>query len=432
MRLAVAGLLTTLAAAGPLLATSCSFPPPCQILHPGVVFFVGEFAAEPGVPVEQQDTYRRPTFKHRVLVREPLFGITSQTAELTVLDTSLNPAQESYLFHVYRQGDLFLFPICGASGPVDSRFVTPMLTFLRETRRGGDGKLTVSVSDRDEKKGHSIEGAAVAIDGPVRRETSTVKGKAEFLDLPPGEYRVSARSHGYEPDPSHPSQAAVTVLPKACPVQHLALRSVMELSGVVTSHTGQPAANVKLWLWEDKPRLADPSAKLYRGTTAEDGTFRFTRVKPGRYNLLTAGPEAKAYFPGRPTRAEAAPIEVNASQRLENLRLVLRDPGALRSVRFRVVNAQGRPMAGALLMDFNFDESFEQGGFSSIGDDVLTGPDGTVVVRLWENAHYRVDAHFGRSYTDKHVSPRVDVPPGKGDTEVTLMLQPWPYKPGTK
>lgn len=386
--------------------------------------------------VERPNKWYPPqSFKHRVLVREHFFGLPSQTTEVTVVATSVIPTRGLQLFEVYLQGDSYLFPLCSLSGPVDSPYITPMLSFLREAQRGGNGKVTVSVSDRDQKNGHAIDGATVALDGPVRRETSAAKGSAEFLDLPPGEYRVSARSQGYEPDPAHAADATVTVLPSACPHAGLALRSSLELSGTVTSHAGQSAGGVKLWLWEDKPRLAEPSAQLYRGTTAEDGTFRFTRVKPGRYHLLTAGPEAKSYFPGRATRAEATPIEVNASQRLENLRLVLRDPGAARIVRFRAVNAQGGPVAGATVLDFNFDERFEQGGYASIGDAARTGPDGTVTVKLWENAHYRVDARAMRTFTDGAVARHVDVPPGKGDTEVTLVLQPWkpgPYKPITK
>ncbi|MCC6539859.1 MAG: carboxypeptidase regulatory-like domain-containing protein [Bryobacterales bacterium] len=276
--------------------------------------------------------------------------------------------------------------------------------------------------------------ATVAIDGPVRREAPVAQLHAAFSDLPPGEYRVSARSPGYEPDPAHPSQP-VTVYPQGCPDTSVALRSTLELAGTVARHTGQSAGGVKLWLWEDKPRLAQPSATIYRGETAEDGTFRFSRVKPGRYHLLTAGPEAKSYFPGRPTRAEATPIEVNASQRLDNLQLVLRDPGARRTVRFRAVDTLGVPVAGAAVRDFNFDERSEQGGYASIGDAVRTGPDGSASVTLWENAHYRVDASAMKSFAEGAGSFHADVLPGQGGTEVTLVLKPWKvggYRPGTK
>jgi hypothetical protein len=268
-----------------------------------------------------------------------------------------------------------------------------------------------------------LDDAEVSIQGPVNRKGVTKRGAARFDDLPPGTYRVSAAKPGYESAENIESTRELTLVPHACPSPFVRLAPTLEVGGIVRDNMGKPAPGVSLQLWEQAPLHL---IQVFEARSDETGRFRFHKVKPGKFLLMTGNALRKSFFPGRAAKAEALLLDVRAGVALENLEFTLLDSGKERVIRVRVLDQVGKAVAGVAIRNMHWDgKGRQQGDLSSFDGVPRTGPDGIAVLKGFEKAHYRIDAIRGRSAGRADVAPPVDILPGAGDADTVLTLHPW-------
>ena len=338
-----------------LQATSCSVPPPCELVEPGSVLFVGT-VLDPGIPTTPDDqSVRDVTFQ----VDEIFEGLPRSTKKVVVrTEGSWLEKGHSYLMDVGKGAENHLYPrICGASEEVTSRFAEDNLAFLR-LRARGKTKTSLYVNVVDQHK--PVADVVVTIHGPQGQLTARTDadGTASFSEIKPARYSVSAVLAHYKMDPDSHSDEAVDVVIGACSGARIEIQSDAAVNGQVFDSKGVPVASLQLELVTDPQ---DPAKKIslnkpfFDATTNADGSFSFQSVSPGRYLLgsniigLNSSTVPPTYYPGQRNRNGAYPIEVKLGETVSNLRFALPDFGGQREIQVCVVDEDGTPIPSAII-----------------------------------------------------------------------------------
>jgi len=348
----------------------------------------------------------------------------------------------SYLIDAGLGKDSRYYPgMCGASGEIGGEYVTPILNFLRE-RAKGKAKTTLSVLVRDHY--HPLQGAEVAVNGPegVLKAVTDANGSATFEDIKPANYRVTAaRTHyrvdaetaGYNMNPH--------IVAGACPSSSISLEAETFVSGFVRDSKGAPAASLNLELVtvpdhpSDKISLNKP---FFEARTDEDGRFRFEGVSPGRYLLgsnvigLTISSVPPTFYPGRPERMAAVPIDVALDRDVEGLAFSLPDFGGRRDIQVCVQDENGKPVAGASVAT---PLGRDAEGKARLGEKLLTGETGCVHAGGYALVAYPIVANFrppDADWRQIRSSERIVIPPSEEPTMKVLTLGKPLFTPKTK
>ena len=233
------------------------------------------------------------------------------------------------------------------------------------------GVLDVEVLDRE---GRPLEGARVGLgfgddllaqlpddlERSLKERTSTTDatGRVRIMNLLPGEYRVSSW------DFAHGTGKAVGRVPGRVTVR---LDESPVVRGRVEDASRQPVARARVSLRRE--------AHTVTAQSGDDGTFRVA-VEPGTWEVAATVPGG-AEPEGRVV-VEAAPRQVHA------VTLRVTRPRPVRGV---VVDAQGRPVAGAVVTSWPAGAADPMRrrrprfrGYPGAEPELRSGPDGTFVL----------------------------------------------------
>lgn len=417
-------------------ATSCMQLKPCAYLRPGGIVFIGTVTGGEALPKPARDGLEERTRRVRMTVSEIFAGLPKDTREVTIETGDWMRDGHDYLIDAHRgDGGVVLLGLCGFTREVDNR--DEFVRYFRSRQKGAEPTtLTVHVYSRAALSNQWVEGAEVTIGGPEGQRSATTDhdGGAVFEGVAPGAYAVSASKSLFHRDPDLIQEDKVEVLEQTCAASSLYLSPENSVGGLLRLAGGKPAAHIELELVGINPERerAGYSPASYTTVTDDDGRFRFAVVFPGLYLLgtgilfpkLVTSPVMIAYYPGQRTREQAAEILVEPGKNVEGLQFTLPDIGAGRSIRIRVVNEKGSPVAGAKIHDRNFKLAANTDAYASVGRDLATGPDGWVEIAGFERARYVIGASSGSSLNDMQTSEQAEIPPGRGPVSLQLVVRP--------
>jgi hypothetical protein len=182
--------------------------------------------------------------------------------------------------------------------------------------------------------GEPISRALVQIPGGQAIMTAS-DGSFEFTGVPDGQIYLTARKPGFFSDEDlHPGRQLMLI--KTAKIKDpvvLKLNPQSLITGRITDSNGEPIENAPISVFSTS--IQDGRRRrtyVNQASPNEDGEFRFSGLRPGRY-FLSAGaglveppsrlaPTVKAaerglpkmYYPGVPDRAEATPIPLSPGQ----------------------------------------------------------------------------------------------------------------------
>lgn len=419
---------SVMCAQGDLRATSCSVPPPCGRVHEGSILFVGT-VLDAGVPDGPGENATRAV---RFQLDEIFIGVPAKTKEVVVETAgSWLIRGHSYLIDAARGKDNRYYPVmCGGSAEVGKGYIDDVLDFLKQ-RAQGKTKTSFTVSVIDNHK--PVPGVEVAVSGPegALKGLTGPDGLARFDDIKPAKYRVAVAKAHYHVDKSGPVEEEVSVVVGSCAGSWVAVESEASVSGFVRDAKGAPVASLELELITVPENPADRislNKPFFTTKTGGGGEFRFEAVSPGHYLLgsnvidLSTSPVPPTFYPGRPERNGAVPIDVEVGSEVAGLAFVLPDFGSLRDIQVCVVDESGNPVPGAGV-GTPFGKS--GAGQARLGEKLITDNSGCVKARGYTRVAYPIRASFlppGTDWRQSRNSESIMIPPGEDPVVRVLTL----------
>lgn len=272
-----------------------------------------------------------------------------------------------------------------------------------------------------------LESATVRLigQGQDRSIQSGVDGTFEFSGIPPGEYRLWAEREPWKES----YRQSIVVQPAGCVQRALRLELAGTISGVVKQADGRPAKEVRVELVRVLGDGKLPTRYSLWADTDAAGKFVMRRVPAGKFVLgvnLTRYSDAKepwppTYYPGRPRLEDAKVLELEPNADLAGLELPL--PAALptRTVRIRVLWADGSAAeeGGVWARPKQFPHAWESGTSAKQGN--------LVTLQLMQHYDYEIWAEwYGWGMGGKrkrHVGGgKITLPAGKKDIDLDIRL----------
>ena len=421
--------------------TSCAEPEQfCQILRPDMVAFVGR----PVSMMTERDRYRT-TFE----VIENLWGLATQGTVSVRSSERLGSFGTGFVAARLAEGE-FRIDYCGAGVilPIDDPRVQQ---FRKDVKEGKVANLAVDVHSPDYRP---IAEAEVELTRGTQVIRGRTRGTRAFYvgSISPGEYRVRVTKTHFR----QLGEFRTSILPGSCAPLRVRLEPESRVSARVVDWRGEPlrAARFHLQGWEEPstgdsvfetvmesvrsrvmrlvgrestspPRLISRSAR-----TDSAGRVIFQGVMPGRHYLVSdisdvyqpwGLPLPKTYYPGVYDWQNAVRIEVGEGRSVEDIWFRLPDFGTKRRVDLRVVNADGRPVAGAVVRDGRLDDDNERAANS--GAQQIADRDGRVTFEVWPVSDYRFAVTV---YGAKPIEfGNIDVPAGRPAFAGVVVVKPW-------
>ncbi len=257
-----------------------------------------------------------------------------------------------------------------------------------------------------------IRKATVILEAPqIRLVAETdADGSFQFLDLPPGAYRLSASRGGFQPRRAHND---ISLGPKdRITDASIRLRPLGVIAGRVVDEESEPVDLARVSIYQSVYREGIKRWENLHSTTTNDrGEYRLPNLKPGRYLLQAYGDRAPAsnrygtqpdtfypptYYPNALTRQQAAPVEVEVGTQLDGIDIRLGKVARPPSFRVKgkvvglppgsrtVVGVSLHPSDGGIFgggstiaepPDFAFDLSAPAGGYVISGNTFSDGPE---------------------------------------------------------
>ena len=199
-----------------------------------------------------------------------------------------------------------------------------------------------------------LKDAKLLFTGPKQFEGKTdADGKYSISGIPPGKYKVRIEL---------PAGLSVYKAEEEFEVQDRACRQVFflaetdtQITGKVLDAQGMSAADV---LMELVPVTREVGIHGAYERTDKDGRYTMRLLKPGRYYLgvriagsagATYVPYPQTYYPGVKDQSQATVITITEGQRIELAELILPARFIERTLNGIVVDADGTPVAGAVV-----------------------------------------------------------------------------------
>ena len=273
------------------------------------------------------------------------------------------------------------------------------------------GRVTAAATGRPVRRARvTIRTASETTGTPPITATTNSRGEFEALNVPPGQYSVSAERSGFitsQYGQRWPRERGLTIDVRPgrnTDAIDLALPAGGVFSGQVTDELGEPFPGVRVnavdMPYEAGRRQPSPSS----GATTDDlGRFRISGLQPGSYYIMAVSNEtwrndkketfgyASTYFPGVPAR-EAQLIPLAAGQERIDLNFTLVVSRAAR-VSGRVLRPTGEPLSGgSVSLMYSFPGSVVM---TSGARSVRTEQDGSFEFRDVPAAQYALNGGNG-------------------------------------
>ena len=338
-------------------------PVPCELLGQSDTIFVGLIV---GIKEDKKPPNEDQYVLIKFRVSEVFKGIklaktVSVRASIYSADYLETSAGKTFLVYASNADDLGILGLNTATKPLSE--ADRELDFLRGLNTSDPGArifgkvsfIAKSVLKKDYEQ--PFTSAIVQIqpsEGEKKlRETRTdLEGRYEIEGLSPGQYRIGVvlpeGSNLYTDD------NYLQVNDKGCSKANLEVKTANKVSGKVLDMDGKPVAKVPLELIPDD--YEKPAFDVYNGaevtSSNEDGSFTFSNVPPGKYNLAinyTILPEKESpyptsYYPGTPVRGKAQIIEIGTGKEIDGIQFVLGPERLIeKKIMGRIVFPDGRP-----------------------------------------------------------------------------------------
>ena len=396
-------LLIQLVCAGSAWACSCfSAGNACTVLRKTDIVFLGRL-------IEESGAEGFGSTAGKVAVEEVLHGLPPETRELYV-NTGAGTScywrlQKGERYVIFASRGTAVFGAGGIfSGPCDSSF--PLLghetlfAALRNAERGGAARLVGHVQVRHAGPDSAVEpedGLMVEAKGAGRRFTTLTNGQGEyeFLDLPPGSYRLKMISPRYFVDEKADGNRERVAAKPGCDIQDLAVWPDGQISGTARTVAGEPIAGIPVQAFiKDRLGEFDGSA-LREHKTDRQGRYLLRGLPPGDVMIAVNGDRYKDPLAWPPTfyrnggdRETAETVRPERGRALTGVDLTL--TGLRQPVRLlvEVVMEDGTPAFGAGVGVENLaghQRAFVQGNDKAhrLGATVYAGE--TYVVKGWRH-----------------------------------------------
>jgi hypothetical protein len=428
-------LLALLASVRPmdLPAYQCGPQPPCSVVRPDTVVFVGN-VLDPGV--DPSLGRERPAVLEVV---EPFAGLDPKTRFVEIVGIKpWEKVQGLWLVTAVRLegGQQMQIDFCGNLGPVDT--MQAELDYLRRRARG-EAPTRIYGSAQVFFDGAAGFEIVAKSDGGEYRTRTRPDGTFEFPSVLPGVYELRlvippAERHLYRPVPPDRWEGIeqpgdrneVEVLPGTCAGSGFELDYNGSVSGTAIHEDGEPAADIALQL----DPVDDDKLSRRRRTVKTDaqGQFTFEGVNPGRYrlgvNILPYPrnePYPVTYFPKGSEAPYAEVLSLAKLQSIDSLRFVLPNPMGRRTIDVVVVDSKGEPVQGANLA--NVPATREH--FHDLPTSSKTDDKGRISIQAVAAVRYAFMAGKGGPKAGDEIlsSGAVVIPPGTQPVSVRLTLE---------
>jgi hypothetical protein len=393
------------------------------------VIFTGQAltASKPLPELSQPARDERP-YETRFRIDEPLYGLDSMTPEITVVTRGamFTAGQRLLVQGALRDGSVHT-GLCSATWNIDQH--DSIRKYFRELKQGRV-RTTATVYVRDPHR-NAVQGATVTLTGASSVQALTDdSGAATFPDVPPGSYTAAVTSPGLIASTRYTSQPLVTLAYGGCVSTTLFVTGVASVRGQVLDSARKPMPGVML-KFALQPEQKFPLYTPQYARTDAQGSFQFREVVPGTYLLATEqDPRGTFWFPGRSSRSEATPINVDAGADVNGLQFTIPDSGVARSIRFQLVTEAGAPVPGAQILDWAQGAKPGACRLGSLGSTAKATADGTIVRSAVDGMCYRLRGFHGPDEQKQYyASDPLDIGPVTGDMTVILTLKPMLPRP---
>ncbi|HEX3645882.1 MAG TPA: carboxypeptidase-like regulatory domain-containing protein [Vicinamibacterales bacterium] len=272
------------------------------------------------------------------------------------------------------------------------------------------------------ENGKPLRRARITISGPElgregRSASTSLDGRYEIAELPPGRYTIRVTRSGYLPlqygqrRPLEPGKPIQLVEKQTVDRLDFSLPRASVISGQITDELSEPVADVQVFAmrsayFQGRRRMipAGPPAR-----TDDAGEYRLTGLTPGSYYVLAALREtwtvsengiprtmgyAPTYAPGAASLTNARRVSVGVGQAAGNNNFALM-PGAAASVSGTATDSLGAPLVGRNIMLMQ-EFTGLTGSVMMLGGAGTTAADGTFTIRNVPPGSYKVVAQATR------------------------------------
>jgi hypothetical protein len=307
----------------------------------------------------------------------------------------------------------------------------PQTTIARVYGKVGQGSWVDKGDSYDEAA--PLGGATVVLENAEQRFSvmSQADGSYQFVGIPEGNYRLSAKLAPFVPTPPFEE---VIVRNGACTPTSITLQANCTLEGTLLDPTGKPMVKEQVELVRRNLEGEwDRNSSMWKQTD-QQGRFRFSELATGEYLMgyeiwgdypSDSSPFPTHYYPGVRERSRAEVIHLSSvGQSVKGMKLKLPPPHTGRKITVRVVTADGTPVG-----DNELQVSTKRGWLMLKNLRGSQNREATEFYGYQEReyeftAEYHLDEGTNIPYFAKRtlLAEPVKLSPGKEDAELVLVL----------